>query len=66
MPMGAAVHANLSAELTLRFPSFECLKTLYGLTEVMLVSFFNDSTALGELDPGGFQNQFAQNFNKRF
>ena len=52
MPMGAPVHHNLFDELKAKFPSFECLKALYGLTEVMLVSSYHNSTALGELDPG--------------
>ena len=52
MPMGAPVPDNLGEELKQRFPSFKYLKTLYGLTEVMLVSSFEDPSALGDLEPG--------------
>jgi hypothetical protein len=55
MPMGAPVHLHLAEELKQRFPSFEYLKTLYGLTEVMLVSSYLDPSALGDLEPGEFQ-----------
>ena len=52
MPMGAPVHNLLSGELASRFPSFQFMKTLYGMTETMLISAWNDPTALGHLEPG--------------
>jgi hypothetical protein len=55
--MGAPVHLRLAEELKQRFPSFEYLKTLYGLTEVMLVSSYLDPSALGDLEPGEFQKK---------
>ena len=50
--MGTSVHASLAEELRYNFPSFEYIKVMYGMTELMLMSSSKDAPSLGVPDAG--------------
>ena len=51
-PMGTSVHASLEDELRTNFPSFDYIKVMYGMTEMMLMSSSRVPTNIGFPDAG--------------